>query len=89
MGDEILQLTKELDRIANATQFNGQKLMSSSLTGLAAGASGTDLVAGDIIGLAAGGVPATDLVAGDTLSGTTTVSAITLPPILPRTICPP
>ncbi len=83
MGDEILQLTNELDRIANATQFNGQKLMSSSLTGIAAGVGGTDLVAGDIIGLAAGGVAATDLVAGDTLSGTTTVSSITLPPALP------
>ena len=45
IGQEIEQLKNEIDRIANATEFNGQSL----LTGTLGGATATDLVVGDTL----------------------------------------
>jgi flagellin len=52
IGTELVQLRSEVDRIANATQFNGQNLLTGSLSGTLAGATGADLVVGDAVGLA-------------------------------------
>ena len=49
IGTELVQLRNEIDRIANATNFNGQNLLTGTLTGVNAGASGTDILAGDIL----------------------------------------
>ncbi|GAB4333209.1 MAG: flagellin [Dehalococcoidia bacterium] len=49
IGQEILQLKDEIDRIAGATQFNGQNLLTGTLAGLLGGASATDLVVGDTL----------------------------------------
>ncbi len=78
MGEEIVQLRQEIDRITNSTVFNGQRVLTGSLTGILGGASATDLVAGDTIS-ANISVAAADLVAGDTLSAGVTASAVTLP----------
>ena len=40
IGTELVQLRSEIDRIANATQFNGQSLLTGSLTGTLGGAAG-------------------------------------------------
>ena len=50
IGTELVQLRSEVDRIANATQFNGQNLLTGTLSGTLGGASGTDLVVGDAVG---------------------------------------
>jgi flagellin len=47
IGTELVQLRTEIDRIANATSFNGQNLLTGTLTGTLGGATGTDLVVGD------------------------------------------
>ncbi|MFN8619014.1 MAG: flagellin [Dehalococcoidia bacterium] len=47
-----MQLRSEIDRIANATQFNGQSLLTGSLTGTLGGATGTELVINDAVGAA-------------------------------------
>jgi flagellin len=52
MGTEIQQLHGEIDRIANGTTFNGQSLLTGSLSGTLGGASGTDLVVADAVGAA-------------------------------------
>ena len=52
IGTELVQLRSEVDRIANATQFNGQSLLTGSLSGTLGGATGTDLVVGDAVGTA-------------------------------------
>ena len=52
IGTELVQLRSEIDRIANATQFNGQNLLTGSLSGTLGGATGTDLVVGDAVGAA-------------------------------------
>jgi flagellin len=52
IGTELMQLRSEIDRIANATQFNGQSLLTGALTGTLGGATGTDLVVNDAVGAA-------------------------------------
>lgn len=52
IGTEIMQLRTEIDRIANATNFNGQNLLTGALTGTLGGASATDLVVNDAVGAA-------------------------------------
>jgi flagellin len=52
VGTELVQLRSEIDRIANATQFNGQSLLTGALTGTLGGATGTDLVVNDAVGAA-------------------------------------
>jgi flagellin len=52
IGTELIQLRSEIDRIANATQFNGQNLLTASLSGALGGATGADLVVGDAVGAA-------------------------------------
>ncbi len=47
IGQEINQLKQEIDRIAGATKFNGQNLLTGTLSGTLAGATATDLVVGD------------------------------------------
>ena len=66
IGTELVQLRSEIDRIANATQFNGQSLLTGALTGTLGGATGTDLIVNDAVGAAiatsievAGAKPAT------------------------------
>ena len=52
IGTELVQLRSEVDRIANATQFNGQSLLTGSLSGTLGGAAATDLLVGEAVGLA-------------------------------------
>ncbi|MES4791881.1 MAG: flagellin, partial [Chloroflexota bacterium] len=52
IGTEIMQLRTEIDRIANATNFNGQNLLTGALTGTLGGASANDLVVNDAVGAA-------------------------------------
>ena len=52
IGTELVQLRSEIDRIANATSFNGQNLLTGTLTGALGGATGTDLVVNDAVGAA-------------------------------------
>jgi flagellin len=52
IGTELIQLRQEIDRIANATNFNGQNLLTGALTGTLGGASATDLVVNDAVGAA-------------------------------------
>ncbi len=47
IGQEINQLKQEIDRIATSTKFNGQNLLTGTLTGTLGGATGTDLIVGD------------------------------------------
>jgi len=47
IGQEINQLKQEIDRIATKTVFNGQQLLTGTLTGTLGGAAGTELVVGD------------------------------------------
>ena len=50
IGTELVQLRTEIDRIANATQFNGQNLLTGTLTGQLGGTYMTNLIANDDIG---------------------------------------
>ncbi len=52
IGTELVQLRSEIDRIANATQFNGQSLLTGSLTGTLGGLSASELVINDAVGAA-------------------------------------
>ncbi|MCC6960701.1 MAG: flagellin [Dehalococcoidia bacterium] len=52
IGTELVQLRSEIDRIANATSFNGQNLLTGALTGTLGGVTGTDLVVNDAVGAA-------------------------------------
>ncbi len=52
IGTELVQLRSEIDRIANATQFNGQSLLTGALTGTLGGATATDLIVNDAVGAA-------------------------------------
>ena len=52
IGTELIQLRSEIDRISNATNFNGQSLLTGALTGTLGGATGTDLVVNDAVGAA-------------------------------------
>ena len=49
IGTELVQLRNEIDRIANATSFNGQNLLTGALTGTNGGVTGSDLVVGDLL----------------------------------------
>jgi flagellin len=81
MGEEIIQLRQEIDRITSSTVFNGQRVLTGSLTGVMAGSSATDLIAGDNIQVDAS-VSANDLVAGDTLRVGVAAATVTLPPTM-------
>jgi flagellin len=50
MGQEITQLASEIDRIANSTEFNGQKLLTGNLSVAVGGTSATSLVGSKLIG---------------------------------------
>ena len=50
IGTELIQLRQEIDRIANATNFNGQNLLTGALTGTLGGTSANDLVVNDAVG---------------------------------------
>ncbi|PFG75254.1 flagellin [Tepidiforma thermophila] len=52
IGTELVQLRQEIDRIANATNFNGQNLLTGALTGTLGGTSANDLVVNDAVGAA-------------------------------------
>ncbi len=49
IGQEIVQLANEIDRIANSTEFNGQKLLTGNLSVASAGVAASNLVAGETI----------------------------------------
>ncbi len=49
IGTELIQLRQEIDRIANATNFNGQNLLTGALTGVLGGTSANDLVVNDSV----------------------------------------
>ena len=90
---EINQLRTEIDRIANATQFNGQSLLTGALSS-ATGAtvSGGTLATGQQVAESVvAGTAATDLVAGDIAGSggnTVTVATITLNNEAARSINP-
>ena len=69
LGQEIVQLASEIDRIANSTEFNGQKLLTGNLS-VALGVTG--LQNGTLKSPTAGGAFTTMAVTG---GGTTAVSA--------------
>ena len=50
IGTELVQLRSEIDRIANATSFNGQNLLTGTLTGALGGATASELVVNDSVG---------------------------------------
>ena len=81
MGEEIVQLRQEIDRITNSTVFNGQRVLTGSLTGVLGGATGSDLIQGDVLQVNAS-VAANDLVAGDTLRAGVAAATVTIPPAL-------
>ena len=47
IGQEINQLKQEIDRIATKTVFNGQQLLTGTLSGTNGGATAADVVVGD------------------------------------------
>ena len=47
IGQEINQLKQEIDRIAGSTKFNGQNLLTGTLTGTLGGVTANDLIVGD------------------------------------------
>ncbi|MCL4241926.1 MAG: hypothetical protein KJ048_11290, partial [Dehalococcoidia bacterium] len=81
IGEEIVQLRTEIDRIAFSTEFNGQKVLTGALSSVSAGVSGTNFVQGETIAYANAGVTATHLVTGDSLpsGGTRTATFATAP----------
>ncbi|MEO8539585.1 MAG: flagellin [bacterium] len=68
IGEEIVQLRTEIDRIAFSTEFNGQKVLTGALSSTTAGVAGTNFIQGETIGYANAGVTATHLVSGDALA---------------------
>ena len=52
IGTELIQLRAEIDRISNATNFNGQNLLTGTLTGALGGVTGANLVVNDAVGAA-------------------------------------
>ncbi len=81
IGEEIVQLRTEIDRIAFSTEFNGQRVLTGALSSVSAGVSGTNFVQGETITYANAGVTATHLVTGDSLpsGGTRTATFATAP----------
>ncbi|WP_297674981.1 flagellin [Tepidiforma sp.] len=49
IGTELIQLRQEIDRIANATNFNGQNLLTGALTGNLGGTAASNLVLNETI----------------------------------------
>jgi len=76
IGTELVQLRSEIDRIANATQFNGQNLLTGSLSGTLGGATGTDLVVSDVL-TAATATTASAIDVSKAQAGTFTFQAVT------------
>jgi len=64
IGTELVQLRSEIDRIANAASFNGQSLLTGTLTGALGGATGADLVVGDLLATAGNAMATAINVAG-------------------------
>jgi len=81
IGEEIVQLRTEIDRIAFSTEFNGQKVLTGALSSVTAGAIGTNFIQGETISYANAGAAATHLVSGDSLpgGGTRTATFATAP----------
>jgi flagellin len=80
IGQEIVQLANEIDRIANSTEFNGQKLLTGNLSIALGGAAAADLTNGEVIvGPTNNSVAASDFVAADTLSLLAVAGAVTVP----------
>jgi len=81
IGEEIVQLRSEIDRIAFSTEFNGQKVLTGALSSVSAGVAGTNFVQGETIAYANAGASATHLVSGDALplGGTRTATFTTAP----------
>jgi len=77
MGQEIVQLAQEIDRIANSTEFNGQKLLTGNLS-VALGSSG--LQNATLIGGSAGGTLTTTTPSG---GGSVSVPAASLGAMTP------
>ena len=49
VGEELLALKNEIDRIGSSTKFNGQALLTGALNTTLGGATATDIVVGDAI----------------------------------------
>ncbi|PWB48085.1 MAG: hypothetical protein C3F10_01555 [Dehalococcoidia bacterium] len=79
IGEELVQLRTEIDRIAFSTEFNGQKVLTGALSSQVGTASALN-VGTAIIATANAGVAGTDLVSGDTLRAGVTATFGTLPP---------
>jgi flagellin len=81
IGEEIVQLRSEIDRIAFSTEFNGQKVLTGALSSVSAGVIGTNFIQGETISYANAGAAATHLVTGDALpsGGTRTATFTTAP----------
>jgi len=81
IATEINQLRTEIDRIANVTNFNGQKLLTGDLSGSVSVSGGSLTTGSAIFESAVGGTIASNLVAGERLGDATNgadVSAISL-----------
>jgi flagellin len=85
IGEEIVQLRSEIDRIAVSTEFNGQKLLTGNLSNTLAGTSAANLVLNDVLAQSVGGVSGSDLVPTDAVRALVTIpgGGITLPATLP------
>jgi len=81
IGEEIVQLRTEIDRIAFSTEFNGQKVLTGALSSVSSGTSGTNFVQGETIAYGNAGVTGTHLVTADALpsGGTRTATFTTAP----------
>ena len=81
IGEEIVQLRSEIDRIAFSTEFNGQKVLTGALSSVSAGVAGTNFIQGETISYANAGAAGTHLVSGDSLpsGGTRTATFATAP----------
>jgi flagellin len=92
IATEMAQLRTEVDRIANGTEFNGQKLLTGNLGSTPASVTGGTVGAGDVAAQSVvGGSIATSLVAGELLGDATngrTVSAISLDNAAMRSVQP-
>ena len=59
IGEEIVQLRSEIDRIAFSTEFNGQKVLTGALSSVSAGVAGTNFIQGETISYANAGAAGT------------------------------
>jgi flagellin len=79
MGEEIVQLRAEIDRIATSTEFNTQKLLTGALAGVVDVSS---LIATGEVNSQMGGLAASNLTIGGTIVAGVTVTAATVPPTM-------